>query len=108
VLHAFHAHLRARPKAVFEAIVAREDPGPDAQSMFTADPGAWLVISQGGWWYRSEYRVIPDETGSNLEHTLLNVAETAHRLGRFTARKVIQAAPAAFDRLVRELRAELE
>ena len=76
--------------------------------MFTADPSAWLVISQGGWWYRGEYRVVPDATGSNLEHTLLNVAETAHRLGRLTGRKVIKAAPADFDRLVTELRAELE
>lgn len=108
VLHDFRAHLRARPRAVFDAIAARMDPGPDAASMFTADPSAWLVISQGGWWYRAEYRVVPDETGSNLEFTLLNVAETAHRLGRFTGRKVVEAAPAAFDRLVAELRAELE
>ncbi len=108
VLHEFRAHLRARPRAVFDAIAARMDPGPDAESLFTADPSAWLVISQGGWWYRAEYRVVPDETGSNLEHALLNVAETAHRLGRFTGRKVIEAAPAAFQRLVRELRAELE
>lgn len=108
VLHEFRAHVRARPRAVFDALAARMDPGPDAESLFTADPSAWLVISQGGWWYRAEYRVVPDETGSNLEHALLNVAETAHRLGRFTGRKVIEAAPAAFQRLVRELRAELE
>lgn len=108
VLHEFRAHVRARPRAVFDALAARMDPGPDAESLFTADPSAWLVISQGGWWYRAEYRVVPDETGSNLEYALLNVAETARRLGRFTGRKVIEAAPADFDRLVRELRVELE
>lgn len=108
VLQDLRAHLRARPRAVFDALAARLDPGPDAESLFTADPSAWLVISQGGWWYRAEYRVIPDEIGSNLEYTLLNVAERAHRLGRFTGRKVVEAAPAAFDRLVAELRAELE
>ena len=108
VLLEFRGHLTARPKAVFEAIAARMDPGPDAESYFTADPSAWLVISQGGWWYRAEYRVVPDESGSHLEHTLLNVAENGHRLGRFTGRKVIEAAPAAFERLLAELRAELE
>lgn len=93
---------------MFEAIAARLDPGPDAESYFTADSAAWLVISQGGWWYRAEYRVVPDGNGSHVEHTLLNVAERAHRLGRFTGRKVIAGAPAAFTRLISELRAELE
>ncbi|HEY9498677.1 MAG TPA: hypothetical protein VIQ78_06615 [Terrimesophilobacter sp.] len=108
VLHVLRGYVRARPKAVFEAIAARLDPGPDAESYFTADSAAWLVISQGGWWYRAEYRVVPDGNGSHVEHTLLNVAERAHRLGRFTGRKVIAGAPAAFTRLISELRAELE
>lgn len=108
VLHEFRAHLRARPRPVFDAIAARLDPGPEAESLYTADPSAWLVISQGGRWYRAEYRVVPDATGSNLEHTLLNVGGAERRLGRFTGRKVVEAAPARFERLVAELRAELE
>lgn len=108
VLHEFRAHLLARPRAVFDAVAGRMDPGVDAASLFTADPAAWLVISQGGRWYRSEYRVVPDETGSNLEHTLVNVAGPRLRLRRFSVRKVVDAAPAAFERLVRELRIELE
>lgn len=108
VLHVLRGHLRARPKNVFDAIVARFDPGPVAASHFLADSAAYLVVSEGGWWYRAEYRVIPDEGGSHLEHTLLNVAEHGARLGRFTGRKVINGAPAAFERLLAELRAELE
>lgn len=108
VLHDLHSHVRARPVAVFEALSERFDPGEHAQSLFTADSAAWLVIVQGGWWYRAEYRVIPDDAGSRVEHVLLNIAETGRRLGRFAGRRVIESAPADFDRLITSLRAELE
>lgn len=108
VLHDLHSHIRARPKAVFEAIATRFDPGEGAQSLFTADSAAWLVIVQGGWWYRAEYRIIPDDNGSRVEHALLNIAGTGKSLGRFAGRKVIESAPSEFDRLITSLRAELE
>lgn len=101
-------HLRARPRAVFEALAARFDPGSEATSLFTADPAAWLVISQGGWWYRAEYRVVPGEGGSHLEHTLLNVSERGRSPGRFSGGRIVQEAPAEFERLLAALRAELE
>jgi hypothetical protein len=101
-------HVRARPAKVFEAIERRMRPDRDGESLFTADPAAFLVIAQGGWWYRGEYRVVPDEAGSNVEHSILNVAQTAHGLGRFTARRVLREAPTRFDRMLRELRLELE
>ncbi len=93
---------------MFDAISQRFDPGDGAQSYFTADAAAWLVIVQGGWWFRAEYRVIPDDDGSRLEHVLLNIATTGRRLGRIAGRRVIESAPADFDRLVSSLRAELE
>ncbi|MCU1513562.1 MAG: hypothetical protein JWO10_652 [Microbacteriaceae bacterium] len=108
VLHSFYGHVKARPRAVFDALDARLRPGHDAESLYTADPAAFLIIAQGGWWYRAEYRVVPDEFGSNLEHVLLNVAQTGRRAGRFTGRKVIEQAPAGFERLLKELRLELE
>lgn len=108
VLHVLRGHVRARPRAVFDAIASRIDPGPDAKSHYIADPAAGLVVSEGGWWYRAEYRVIPDESGSHVEHTLLNVAAHGARLGRFTARKLINSAPERFERLLAELRAELQ
>lgn len=108
VLHDLHSHIRARPRAVFDAIASRFDPGDDAQSYFTADAAAWLVIVQGGWWYRAEYRVVPDHTGSRLEHVLLNIGKPGKRLSRAAVRGVIEPAPAEFDRLVTSLRAELE
>ena len=108
MLHDLHSHIRARPKVIFDAISQRFDPGENAHSLFTADSAAWLVIVQGGWWYRAEYRVIPDDTGSRVEHALVNIASTGKRLGRFAGRRVIESAPEEFDRLIRSLRAELE
>lgn len=108
VLHEIRGHVRARPRPVFEAIAERFNPGDSAQSYFTADPAAWLVIVQGGWWYRAEYRVIPDDTGSRIEFALLNVAEAGRRLGNFAGRRLIESAPADFQRLITSLRAELE
>lgn len=108
MLHELDGHIRARPRQVFDAIAQRFHPGENAQSAFTADPAAWLVIVQGGWWYRAEYRVIPDDTGSRVEHTLVNVAESGQRLGRLAGRRVIENTPAEFARLLASLRAELE
>lgn len=92
---------------MFDAVAEKFNPGEGAQSYFTADPAAGLVIVQGGW-YRAEYRVIPDDNGSRIEHMLLNIAETERRLGQLSKRRVIDAAPADFGRLITSLRAELE
>lgn len=108
MLHEFRDHVRARPRAVFHAIVKRFDPGEDAKSFFTADAAAGLVIVQGGWWYRAEYRVIPDDEGSRVEQVLLNTGGVDQRLTRLADRRVIESAPSDFNRMVRSLRAELE
>ncbi len=108
VLHTFSAHLSARPKAVFAALDARLDPGPYASSAYLADPGAFFIVAQGGWWYRAEYRVVPDERGSHLEHVILNVARRGEKAALIAGRKVIAHAPLAFHDLVKSLRAEVE
>lgn len=108
VLSTLRGHIRARPKAVFDALDARMRPAGQAESLYLADPAAFLIIAQGGWWYRGEYRIVPDETGSHLEHTIVNVAQRAHRLGATTGRKVLASAPADFEKLLRQLRLELE
>jgi|SRR5690554_2421855 len=108
LLHSFSGHVKARPREVFDAIARRLDPGSRSGSLFTADARAYLVIAQGGWWYRGEYRVVPDDYGSNVEHVILNVATRGHRLGAWTGRKVIADAPVEFEKLLRQLRLELE
>jgi len=107
VVHSFAGHLKARPKAVFDALDARLRPGEGGHSLYLADPNAFLIVAQGGWWYRGEYRVVPDEFGSHIEHSMLNVA-AQQKLATFTGRREIKSAPAEFERLLRQLRLELE
>lgn len=108
VLHTLAAHIRARPRAIFEALDGRLDPGPGAVSGYLADPGAFFIVAQGGWWYRAEYRVVPDDHGSNLEHTVVNVAQHGEKLAQAAGRRVVASAPLVFHDLVKSLRAELE
>jgi hypothetical protein len=101
-------HIRARPKPVFDAIDRRMRPPEGSGVRYFADPTAFLVIVQGGWWYREEFRVVPDENGSHVEHYILNVAQTAHWMGPVAGRRVLREAPGVFQRLVRQLRLDLE
>ncbi len=108
VLHSFSGHVKARPQAVFDTLDKRLRPSSESESRYLADSAAFLIIAQGGWWYRGEYRVVPDEYGSNIEHVMLNIAQNAPRLGWLSGRRVIAEAPSEFKKLVRELRLELE
>src|SRR6185312_16662242 len=92
VVGSFRAHLRARPSAVFGALDARMRPREGSTSLYAADPVAFFIIAQGGWWYRGEYRMVPDETGSNLEYVIVNVAQRARMLSRLTSRRVLGSA----------------
>lgn len=107
MLLALSGHVKARPKAVFDALDARFNPGEASSSLYTADSSAFLVIAQGGRWYRGEYRIVPDARGSNVEHTMLNIAYE-RRFVRLAARRVVRSTPGEFRRLVKELRLDLE
>lgn len=108
VLARFDGHVCARPKPVFEAIARILDPGQDARSDFLADASRSLVVAQGGWWYRAEYRVVPDERGSLIEHCLVNTSGRERRFGRPVGGKQLERAPLEFEVLLRRLREELE
>ena len=108
VLARFDAHVSARPRPVFEAIARILNRGVDARSDFLADPGRSLVVTQGGRWYRAEYRVIPDHKGSHVEHYLINRSGRETRFGKPVGHKELQSAPAEFDTLIARLREELE
>lgn len=108
MLARFNAHIAARPRPVFEAIARILNPGDDAHSDFLADASRSLVVAQGGWWYRAEYRVVPDDEGSHVEHCLINTSGRDTRFGKPVGHKLVVAAPAEFDRLVARLRDELE
>jgi hypothetical protein len=108
VLRAFHGHVKARPGAVFHALAKRLRPESRARAAFVADEVSSLVVVQGTWWYRCEVRVVPDDTGSRVEQTIVDVARRAKWAASLVARPTLSAAPTAFQRLVTGLRQELE
>jgi hypothetical protein len=108
VLLTLRGYVKAKPKAVFDVLDGRMRAAGESGSYYTADPASLFIVEQGGWWYRGEYQIVPDEFGSHLQHTIVNVAQRAHRLGKATGRRVLKDAPASFERLVKELRLELE
>jgi hypothetical protein len=108
ILRSFRSHLRARPAVVFEALHARLRPIQDPGFLYKADPAAFFIIAQSRWWYRGEYRVVPDETGSNVEYVIVNVAQRARSLSRVPARALLASAPTEFERLIGRVRREVE
>ncbi|MET0713691.1 MAG: hypothetical protein ABWY57_02155 [Mycetocola sp.] len=108
VLRSYAGEIHANPADVYAAIKRRLTPPDPEVSGFTADDDQRLLIVQGGWWYRGEYRVLPSDGGSRIEHELVNVAQAAHWAGPIAGRKSIQQSAHVFGRLLTELAAELE
>lgn len=108
VLNTLSGHVRARPAVVFAALDGRFRPSPPSRTEYLADSSAFFIVLQRGRWYRGEYRVVPDEYGSHIEYAMVNIAQTARSLVRFTGRRVVAGAPTAFGTLLRQLRLELE
>ena len=104
-LRAYAGTVPGAPDAVFASLRTRLDTG---HGQFAADPVTRRIVQQGDWWYRGEYRVLADGTGSRVEYEIVNVAQTAHVLGPFTGRDVLRASPAAFAQLLGELEDETE
>jgi hypothetical protein len=89
VLREFSGTVAAAPEAVLAAI-----PGTRYDS---------LVVEQGQWWYRAEYRVTPEGTGSRVALTIVNVAQSAHWAAPFTGRNELRWAEREFTELLRSL-----
>ena len=103
LLRSFAGTVPAPPGRVFEELLARARPTSPEGGSLSTDPVVGLIVVQGGWWYRGEYRVSADPAGSRLELAIVNVAAPAHWAGPLTGRSVLRASPAAFERLVAEL-----
>ena len=106
VLREFAGIVPGPPGRVFGHVLERVRPlSPDGGSLST-DPDRGLIVVQGGWWYRAEYRVTADPAGSRLGMTIVNVARPAHWAGPLTGRSVLRASGSAFEQLVDELSTE--
>lgn len=108
VLHTFAAHIDGTPDAVFAVLAERVLPPENAVMLYLADAAERMVVVQGGWWYRGEYRVVTDAAGSTLEHVILNVAQRGEKAALVAGGRVIRTAPLAFHELVTRLRAEMQ
>ena len=62
-----------------------------------------LVVEQGEWWYRAEYRVSASGEGSRVELTIVNVAQSAHWAAPIAGRNELRWAERAFTELLRSL-----
>jgi hypothetical protein len=108
VLRSYAGEIHADAADVYAAIKRRLTPPDPDVSSFTVDDAQRLLIVQGGWWYRGEYRVLPSDGGSRIEHELVNVAQGAHWAAPLVGRKSISQSAHVFGRLLTELAAELE
>jgi hypothetical protein len=95
--------LDAPVARVLAALTIAVDPG--AQSSFAVDESVGLIVVQGGWWYRAEYTVRPDESGSRVTFSLLNVATPAHWAGPITGRDAIRSSARDFGDVIDRVRA---
>ena len=82
VLREFTRELAAAPETVLAAL-----PGTRYDS---------LVVVQGDWWYRGEYRVVAVAAGSRVTLTIVNVAQQAHWSAPLAGRRELQDAERAF------------
>lgn len=98
MLREHDAEVAAPPDAVFAALVTRLEPRDGTG--FAADAASRLLVVQGDYWYRAEYRVEPTPTGSRVRHAVVNVAAGPRLLGALTGLSVVRASGAAFARLL--------
>ena len=105
VLRQHQTVIAATPAAVFAALSAAVDPGPE--SGFATDEPTGLIVVQGGWWYRAEYRVGPDEAGTRVGVTIVNVATPAHWAGPIAGRAEIRSSARHFGDVVDRVRGSL-
>lgn len=108
VLRSFAGHLDAAPDAAFGRLANALAAGDEVAGHVRADAGRRLVVVEGDWWYRGEYRVLPEESGALVTYEILSRAGFARWAARWAARPVLEAAPAAFGRLLTAIQAEID
>jgi hypothetical protein len=100
VLRSFAGHLDAAPTAVYPRLLRALEPRAGTGSRFLSDPAQRLIVVQDGWWYRGEYRVLEEGSGSVVQYEIINVAPVAHWAGTWAARSLLTASPRAFQALL--------
>jgi hypothetical protein len=108
VLGEYSAFISDDADVVFDALARRVKNASPPASSILIDKAQRLVVLQGEWWYRGEWRVTVEAAGSDVDYSIINVARRAHWAGRLTARSVLKQAPGEFLALASAVRDELE
>lgn len=108
LLRSFAGQIEADADAVYHCLLRLLEPTDQPAIIFATRPEERLIVVQGGWWYRGEWRVLPQEENSRIEYELVNVAQRAHWAGPVAGRSVIAGAPASFQALLSDIAEELE
>ena len=96
VLRELHGRVAADADRAFAALVRRIQPQ-------AVDTAVRRAVVQGGYWYRGEYVVAAEGSGSTVHYTIVNVAPPPKLLGVLTGRGEVRAAPANFRSLLRSI-----
>jgi hypothetical protein len=108
VLRTFADFISADEDAVFAALTRHLGAEVSAASLSLVDPKGRLIVVQGNWWYRGEWRVSRDPAGSDIEYEIFNAAQRAHWAGGLTGRRALKDAPRLFSELVEAVRSDVE
>jgi hypothetical protein len=108
VLRSFSDFVSGDDDTVFAALSKRLAADVHAASFSLVDPVERLIVVQGDWWYRGEWRVTRDPAGSDIEYEILNVARRARWAGKLTGRRAIRDSSAVFSAVVESVRTEVE
>jgi hypothetical protein len=108
VLGEYSAFVSDDADTVFDALARRVKSASPPASSILIDKAERLIVLQGEWWYRGEWRVSVEAAGSDVDYTIVNVAQRAHWVGRLTARGVLKKAPGGFLAVASAVRDELE
>jgi hypothetical protein len=108
LLRSFADFVSADEDVVFEALVKRLASDVSTASTSLVDPQGRLIVVQGSWWYRGEWRVTRDPAGSDIEYDVVNAAQRARWAGRITGRRSLKDASKAFAEIIESVRSEVE
>jgi len=108
VLRSFADFVSADEDVVFDALAKRLATDVSGAPQSLVDPRGRIIVVQGNWWYRGEWRVTRDPAGSDIEYNIVNAAQRVRWAGRLSGRRALKDAPRVFSELIESIRSEVE
>jgi hypothetical protein len=108
LVRSFADFVSADEDVVFEALVKRLSSDVSEASFSLVDPQGRLIVVQGNWWLRGEWRVSRDPAGSDIEYDIVNAAARGRWFGRMTGGRALKDASRQFTEIIESVRTEVE